>query len=161
MDIRNWPLGRIMQLPDSCFGRRWLVGIKQHETAVAFVWDICEAALPEMVVLWHLNLHMTGEIAALCTVSLALGDVLPTSQAQFAQFEQLFRNVGEIAGGISRISLGTISGQVNWPMRQCVRAAGRRVVGEFSITAAAESTMEAVLTISSVPTEIPDCLLSV
>ncbi|GAI86378.1 unnamed protein product, partial [marine sediment metagenome] len=23
MDIRNWSLDQVMQLPDGCFGRRW------------------------------------------------------------------------------------------------------------------------------------------
>ncbi len=53
MDIRNWPLSQIMQLPDAAFGRRWPVGLAYAFAGAGAEFDISEAALPERFVIWE------------------------------------------------------------------------------------------------------------
>ncbi|GAH72945.1 unnamed protein product, partial [marine sediment metagenome] len=56
MDVRNWPADRIMQLPDHCFGRRWLVSVIGARSEIGPAFDISEAGLPEWTVIWNLTL---------------------------------------------------------------------------------------------------------
>ncbi|GAH51986.1 unnamed protein product, partial [marine sediment metagenome] len=52
-------------------------------------------------------------------------------------------------------------GQYAVPMRKLVRTGGRRLVGRFYMGATGQQYATVILTVSSVPTEVPDCLLSV
>ncbi len=80
MDIRNWPLDRIMQLPDHCFGRRWPITLLTPVVQTVTYYDISEMALPEKCVIWELVFYGYGVLGGELTGwSFALGDVLPTT----------------------------------------------------------------------------------
>ena len=64
MDIRNWPMNRIMQLPDCCFSRRWPVGVSWLGEAVSVGYDISEAGLPERCVIWEAGFVLLALAAA-------------------------------------------------------------------------------------------------
>lgn len=92
--------------------------------------------------------------------SLALGVQLPVADAQFDAMEPLFRDIGAINGSRRTVSFNRMGGAIDISMRMPVAAAGRRLVGRFEWSAASIGQMLVVLTVSSVPTEVPDCLLS-
>ncbi|MBA7611089.1 hypothetical protein ES703_18305 [subsurface metagenome] len=160
MDIRDWPMDQIMQLPDCCFGRRWPIGVSVFGDEVTTYYDISELALPERCVIWKLNLSCPMYSTAIIYTSLALGDQLPVADAQFDAMEPLFRDIGALLAGRRVVNFNRMGGAIDVSMRMPVATNGRRLVGRFEWLAAAAAQVVVVLTVSSIPTEVPDCLLS-
>ena len=160
MDIRKWGLDRIMQLPDGCFGRRWPIIFSGTVTASAIAYYISEMALPERCVIWQL-FAWTPIVGSLEPFNLnerfsyKLGDQLPNA-AIFASQEELFAAADMIVGG--ERSFYPFAGVLN--LRQPVMSSGRRItirVHNFSVITLLFCTG---IVISSVPNEVPDCLVS-
>ncbi len=160
MDIRNWPVDRIMQLPDWCFGRRWPVGLQFTTPDANPVFDICEAALPEVCILWEVSLFVSGLPGITVGFTLALGDQLPADDAAFNVCELLFPGVESPEGIRGEIEKLTDSGPPAFQIRQPVATAGRRIVGRAIRILGEALAAQAVIIVSSVPTEVPDWLIS-
>lgn len=161
MNIRDWPMGRIMQLPDNCFGQRWPVYVGSRTEASIPVYDISEAGLPERCVIWSLHAMSIGLSLSFVNITLALGDALPTIAAEFNANETLFRDLGVQVGVLRELRLvpSNLFGPV--PMRKYIAAAGRRLICRFDPASATLTVCHVVVVVSAVPTEVPDCLLSV
>jgi len=161
MDIRNWPLGQIMQLPDHCFGRKFPIILSNYSDNGVAHYAISEIGLPETCVLWEVWFYsivgdpgFEGNRGG--TVSVKLGDQLPATAAEFAALEDFFPEADEIVAGarVLRVSL-------NLKLRKPYAAAGRRIIARFTGQALSKADMVLGLVFSSIPTEVPDCLLSV
>jgi len=159
MNISQWPISKIMQLPDHCFGRRHLVSVTKLHIGASAGWDISELALPEIMVIWELILSSDGGENGLVLMRLALGDQLPTSVAQMTALEPLFNGFGLQGLGPRTIRFTGRRDYTIRNLRMPVRTSGRRLVLE-NIPPPAETYMcSAGIVISSIPKEIPDCLL--
>jgi len=161
MDVSKWGLGRIMQLPDHCFGSRWPVGLAVVGSPAAGVFDITELALPEVCVIWELSAwYDTAELGQMY-FELRLGDMVPTTWAEFQLNELLFRGVryGPGVNGYFHITSMT---SIDWRnLKMPVQSAGRRVILGVPAGVAIATRIQVVITVSSIPREVPDCLLSV
>lgn len=158
MDIRNWPLGRIMQLPDNCFGRRWPIGLYGTLTDADAAFDIAEFALPERTVIWEVSLVHCGGLGMSVDVAFALGDHLPASDAEFNVMESLCSGIISSNGRRGHFEIPSIA-QITYSMlRIPVAVSGRRIVARFIRGPGAAANAAAVITISSIPNEVPDCL---
>jgi len=160
MDIRNWSLDKIMQLPDSCFGRRWPIVMRIQGHAIQPVFTLTPAALPERCVVWELYASVSKVSATVGQFGLRLGDVVPTTEAEFGELELL---LGQFRG--------TTLADASWALsfyqaiqlqniRVPVLSAGRRIVLGLEATQFASEDIEVIVVISSIPTEVLDCLLS-
>lgn len=160
MDIRSWPLDRIMQLPDHCFGRRWPVGVGFYTGAGISFFDISEAALPERCVIWGLafaaELPSTGDH---CTFSFSLGDILPTTLAEFNAFDVLFRDFGYTVTLRRAFTISYGNGFVWVPLRYNLESGGKRLV-TYIVRSTPSVLPWAAIVVSSVPTEVPDWMIS-
>ncbi|MBA7532988.1 hypothetical protein ES705_25223 [subsurface metagenome] len=160
MDIRNWPIDKIMQLPDCCFGRRWEIIIGHRFIAPAVEYRISDMALPDVCVLWELQIwhHELTAAAAVIQIysSIALGDHLPATMAEVALMEQLMPGCLEVVAGVNVIR-GTLH-IVN--IRKPIAAQGRRVVAAMTSVMAGLFDASIVLVFSSIPKEVPDWLIS-
>lgn len=161
MDIRNWPLGRIMQLPDHCFGRRWAVSVAQANEASQTNYDISEVALPDVGVMWEVGIYGFGAIGQLCTIRLAIGDQLPAAAAEMDRLEPLIMGLGFQGADPRRIRLQWATPMVAVDLRMPIQAQGRRLVMEVVTDAGQVMDVICVIVVSGVPTEVPNCLLSV
>lgn len=160
MDIRNWGLNRIMQLPDSCFGRRFAVYCHARGTTGNPAWDIAEIALPETVVLWELQLLSSYPAWDVYNSRLALGDRLPIATAEMDVLEPLIHGMG-ITGAEPRTIPAFFQHQIHLrQLRQPIRTAGRRLVLEVTPAPAKSAGLSAVCVFSGIPTEAPDWLVS-
>ncbi len=161
MDIRNWPLGRIMQLPDHCFGRRFVISCLIEGSDAAPVWDISEMALPEWAVLWELVVWCREGGGAVSSLRLGLGDQLPTSAAMMGTLEPLIPGLGITGIEPRSILLGYFIDPRFQNIRFPIHSVGRRLVIEVSSVATKTPFVGVGIVISSIPKEVPDCLLSV
>ena len=161
MDIRNWSLDQLMMLPDHCFGSRWPIGLSLIGAPIQPVFDISEMALPERCVIWELAALYHLGILGSAEFELRLGDQLPASWAAFQEYELLFKGIRYMATATSLIYLTSMT-SVNWQnFKMPVQASGRRVILGVNTGVAAAGKLQVALTVSSVPREVPDCLLSV
>ena len=160
MDVRNWPMDRIMQLPDCCFGRRWPVVITTVQSGGGASYGISMQALPEWVVLWELRTWSKPTTAAADANQmhwyLRLGDFLPVNMVQLNAMERVFPSAGYFATDRWRFY-----GPTHWVrLRMPIHAIGRRFVALLNNDLASNAYLSMELTISSMPTEVPDWMIS-
>ena len=157
MDIRDWPLDRIMQLPDCCFGRRWLVCAEKLISVAGPLWDIGEVALPDVCVLWNLSIDGYNIDTVVHHYRLALGDHLPAAAAEMDALEPLIMGLGVQGAEPRQIEVRPGYSSVNLPIRDLRQAQGRRLVLEVSAAALKAVSVRAIVTVSSIPKEVSDC----
>ncbi|MBA7480460.1 hypothetical protein ES705_26888 [subsurface metagenome] len=161
MDIRNWGIGQIMQLPDCCFGRRFSVCCAAQSVDAAVVFDISEIAFPETFVLWEVVItnNMTGVVLLLASVRLALGDQIPLNVGTMDVLDPLVPGLG-LQGREPRYIVGLGSSNI-FHMRNPICARGRRLVMMIESHVERDVHVQVVCEVSSIPTEVPDWLCSV
>lgn len=160
MDIRNWPIDRIMQLPDCCFGRRWPVGVYATAVEIGTYYDISEAGLGDRCVVWQVSYISASSFGGAAIYALSLGDVLPVNDAQFDALDPIFSDVGRRIPARRGVDVGETGQIITLPLRYPVQAQGRRLVGRFEIISAPTTYAQMILVISSFPTEVPEWLIS-
>ncbi len=161
MDIRRWPFDQIMQLPDCCFGRRWPIYFGGETLSSAATYHISEMGLPERCVLWDIFFDSEGypttdEVGTPPNISIALGDQLPENAAMFGALETLIPESDTIIGGLNVLIKG-----MKLSLRKPVFTSGRRVAVQIVGSDGTSGFWSLGLVFSSVPNEVPDCLLSV
>jgi len=157
MNISQWPLGKIMQLPDHCFGRRYLISCSLSVKEVVIHWDISELAFPEVCVVWELVLQGTSSTPTLDIFRLALGDQLPTTVAMMDGLEPVFNGLGLTGPGPRGIWVPTANGVAFTKLRMPLRTAGRRLVLELGPGQVERVSVICGLVVSAIPKDIPSC----
>lgn len=160
MRIDNWPLERIMRLPDWCFGQRWPIGLHIQADEIGSSWDISELALPEMCVLWELTFWSLALLNMDSRFRLALGHQLPTAVAQMNDNEPLIHGVGINGAEPRQMIAQGYSAVASRRLRKVIAGAGRKVILELTIATAVQQDIQLVMVFSSVPREVPDWLIS-
>lgn len=158
MDISRWPLDKIMQLPDHCFGRKWWVGTYVGTTADAPNYFLIEESVPDIFILWDVLIATAGHTAGTHTnVTFRLCAQAPTG-ANIKTFRRLLRNFS------TRIQMYDLHlppmGLVHvGPMRNVINAGNDRIGGAFKIVAETANCEGVVAClISGIPRDIPDYL---
>ena len=160
MNIQNWGIGQIMQLPDHLFGRRFLVSCSLDMLVASRDYDISEVALPELCVIWELHILATGTFNEFCRLRIALGDQLPAAVAVFNALDPLFMGLG-LQGPEPRYTRVDIQRSKRLSrLRMPVAANGRRLVIEGETDEAVSCGVQVELVVSGVPKEVPDWLYS-
>ena len=160
MDISKWPIDKIMQLPDHCFGRKFVVSCAIRVVPEATVWDISEIALPNVFVLWQLQIYPYGFTTADSRLRIALGDKLPTSETTMNGYIPLISDLGMGGTKPRRIYLFQRTGTFILFMRMPISAQGKRLVIEGHAEADANANVSVQIVVSAIPKEIPEWLLS-
>ncbi|GAH72580.1 unnamed protein product [marine sediment metagenome] len=160
MDVSSWPLDRIMQLPDWCFGKRWWIGEYLGTAAGELVYNTVHDRLPDRFVLWSMFVQGTDWNAGTginLTVKLAEraydGD-------SFWHADRLFHQIAS-EQYVYEFFL-TMKGMFYLPyIRSVHESKNNRICVAFKIRAQ-ETPCENQIAflISSVPREVPDWLIS-
>ena len=160
MNIEDWPMNEIMQLPDEVFGRRWPYSMSDLDFDIIKSYTIHETKLPEWIVVWECYLVVTREIPSTADMSLALGMNLPTSDAEFEELEKLFPYwYGSTAGR------GWVTVPGTAPVRMekgkvLIHSAGRRLILGCQRVVGTATGSIVTLTLSGVPKDLPRWLKS-
>lgn len=155
MNISDWPMSRIMQLPDEAFGRRFPIGIEARPAKFGRMWFISDLSLPEYTVFWELVIHSWFPEKSRFELRMALGDSVPTTQDEMTAFEPLFADFGD-RSAIPKVFQS--EGNMVYSLRRLrypVRTSGRRLVVEMRNSAAEESMVGVMVVVSSIPKDIP------
>jgi hypothetical protein len=160
MDIRDWPLDMVMQLPDCCFGRRWSYAYGQEVQEDASAFQLITSALPERFVVWERHQWYAAPLGAGMNddeffVQWLLTDDVPTTVAEAATRRILFEtDVLAVQG------LRCFSGWLHLDrLRMPVQSGGQGLVLAMVSGGSDNATIGAGIVVSSVPKEVPDWLL--
>lgn len=161
MDVRNWGIDQILMLPDHCLSRRFVVSCTLESEGDETLFDISEMALPDKTIVHELIIYGSGGFGKSGIVRLALGDQLPANVGMMSALEPVFRGLG-LQGSDPR-PLTIIAGSAFrlTRLKMFLPAQGRKLVMEMVVGASMIIEITAAITVSTVPTEIPDCLLSI
>ena len=160
MDISKWPIDKIMQLPDWCFGRRWVVFASRIANGAVTNWDMSELTFPNKGVIWQVNIH-----PVMCTYftlyyRLALGFQLPTTTAQMDLLSPLLNGFGEQGAEPRKIRAYSNCGAFDLRMRNPMDFQGKRLILQVTGVAEKQALINVAVVVSSLPKEIPDWLSS-
>lgn len=160
MDIRNWPINKVMQLPDWCFGRRWPVSVAVTLTGAAAVFDRSDPQLPDRFVVWEVVVMMPWTASCSIEVALATGIELPPNTATFDQLPLLMPHIRSIAGTPGAIDVNYLFLMSVVKVRIPVENSGGHLIGRFIRTVGSSIGGQAIITISAIPKEGPDWIIS-
>ena len=160
MNIDNWPMHRIMQLPDWCFGRKFVVSCCVHAGAGATDWDISEITLPENFVVWQIKIMQFAVVDTVSSIRIALGDQLPTAAKMMDALEPLIYGLGLQGAEPRQIDVSPRSTLFSLDLRLPIAAQGKRLILEATGAPASSNYTTIAVVISSLPKEVPDWLLS-
>jgi len=160
MNISNWPTGRIMQLPDEVFGRRWPV-ITSRSIAIGLTDEwMCKTRIPNKMVIWEMIINAWVDYEDLNWMKFAFGNHEPANDAEFDAFERIFEGDLDNAteeGAIYMPKMQTVRMQMRMPEEPN----GNRFCFQASNTSTTNTMQIAVgIVISSMPTEVPDWIIS-
>jgi len=160
MDIRNWPMERVMQLPDWCFGRRWLIS-RNGATAVNVTnYWLSQETFAEKGVIWALFVNAnTTDVKNRLNIGLAYADVAPVDNATFMAKEPVFPGLRE-PNTVADLCIDSqqctywadLRKQSTPPARRLAICTAAFGIGTVNFTIG--------LVVSGVPKEAPDWLIS-
>ena len=160
MRIDDWPLERIMRLPDWCFGQRWPVGLYAATDAIGSVWDMAEIPLPDRCVLWEFTCYTSLIMNADTVFKVAIGHQMPTTAVQMNLLEPLMPGVG-VQGTSPRPIHGNAYALISVTrLKKVIESAGRKVILQLTLGTALEQDLQVIMVFSSLPREVPDWLIS-
>lgn len=160
MRIDNWPMDRIMRLPDWCFGRRWFVGAYQGGTLGVIHLNMTEEELPDKFVVWGAMFScMSPNCLQALRCTIRLGSRVPVNVAEALSLDRVFKGMSSV----------TIVYEFHVPQngmvwmgaeRVLIESAGRRVVIVTNGDGAIDYEATVSVLISALPKEVPDWLTS-
>lgn len=160
MDVSKWPLDKIMQLPDCCFGRRWWIGTYIGTAGGALTYFTIEERLPDRFVIWSMLVQgcdWTAGTGIDLTIRLAYKGF---DNDSFWKARRLFHQIA-----LEELTYDFyLTTKNNFYMPYCRsvhESQGLRICGAYKIrneTATCENQI--ALLISAVPREVPDWLFS-
>lgn len=160
MNIDNWPMDRIMRLPDWCFGRRWFVGTYCGEAGGGVAYFTCQESLPDKFVVWGVLFCARNPAPVnVMRVTIRLGDHTPVSGADAMTMERLFKGIS--TPGIL-YEFYSSQWDLSWNVieRILIETAGRRIQVVTNGDQANAYEMTVAVLISALPKEVPDWLSS-
>lgn len=159
MRIDNWPLDRIMRLPDWCFGRRWWVGEYMGSTQGRAYYRIGDEELPDKFVVWGVLISARSPVCLeALRLTMRLGTILPAAPAEVNGMDRIFEGIS-----IHTITYEFYVNQNGVTWINCERiiheSGGRRLVLISNGDQTIAYEMTAGMLISSMPKEVPDWLI--
>ena len=156
MDISKWPLYKIMQLPDWCFGNRWWVGVNIGTALAEAVPFIIDESVPDVFVLWDvIVLSAEAPEQTRTDLTIRLCPQMPTT-ANVRDFKRLLKGLSKPLEYYELQLPSDIAVHIG-PMRNMVEAGNDRIGGIFKrIGATATQQAQVGCLISGIPREIPD-----
>ena len=156
MDISKWPIEKVMQLPDSAFGTRFVLSFSQTVPGFIFKWGLSELSFPDRAVIYSLAIIVQSPVDRDVGVRISLGLELPRTIEQFDTLPSLLPNFGIVSGGRLTIPFITAANYRLDFLRQPVLAQGKKLAVELSSPSSGTSLVSVFVVVAAIPDEVPD-----
>lgn len=160
IDIRNWPIDQIMQLPDEAFGQKWqIITNEQVAGGATDVWMASEK-VPDTIVLWEIRVHGIRTSIPAGGFKFAIADQIPADEDAFDLGERIFKGSLDNTVEEGMINYGNPDSALVIPMRKHVVMGGKRFTVWFKNTAGNVNETTVMFLISSIPRSLGEWMLS-
>jgi hypothetical protein len=162
MDLAALTDAQIMQLPDFCFGRKWLISLGSRADVAGTFHFLSPTVLPVKTIIWGLwVVSSASAIASNGRLDIALGTVVPVNDAAFQLLDKMFPDLLGETGMPGTMVYGGIGYQIHVPLKKLIEPAGRRMVLQLNIFGAGNVTTNVGIVVSGIPTRIPEWMVSI
>jgi len=160
MDISRWPLDKIMELPDWCFGQQWWIGDSVGTSAATTTYFYFTDMPPDVFVVWDIIVSPGGIVAGTrLDVTLCLCAEAPKDQ-NIRTMTRLLRNFGTNGAFYDMHLPPNVLTHVG-PMKTVVEAQNNGIGGALKIpTETADLESSIAVLVSAIPKEVPDWVVS-
>lgn len=160
MDISNWGIGQIMQLPDHLFGRRFVVCTRHAFVGIGSNFEISVMAFPERMVIWEIFAQCSPEAGNLTRWRMCFGDEVPANDAAMSLLEPVLP--GMVTGTVNPGSMTTHEETILalTRLRSYRETGGKRLVSGCYAGLNVDMDVNIYITVSGVPREVPDWMIS-
>lgn len=160
MDIRKWPMSRIMQLPDCAFGRRWPIGIKRTIPGNQTQYHIIRQDLPDKLLLWAFNVNVkTATNTGGIVVGVRLASSAAATDEEFQRGERIFKAIEpESLNYDTRVGSGSALAWTN--LKMIIETANQQISLRLQEQDNISTRVTVVFTVSTIPKEVPDWMCS-
>jgi len=156
MRIDNWPMDRIMRLPDWCFGRRWWVGVYCGEVGGGVAYFMAEENLPDKFVVWSVLINSRQPLVSeALRVTMRLGDHIPLSAAEAITMERVMKGVSTPTIVYELFCAPNCNTYIQ-DLRHLIESAGRKLCVVSNGDQVHPYQVTVGMMITSVPREVPD-----
>ena len=164
MNIQNWGIGQILQLPDHAFGRQYPIWVARISASGGAGRDISEIGFPNVAVVWGFGWWVwtpyTEANKAEARIKLGLANDLPATAAAMDRLQPLFPGLGDHGAALRDIYIGDAGSSMWIPMRTVLNAQGQKLVIEVDAASNTDVRVMVCVVVSSVPREVPDWMIS-
>lgn len=155
IDIRNWPLDKIMQLPDWVFGAKFYNGHFGNQVGGGSTYYKFPTPLPDRIVLWDIIGSVAPETGVTYVLAgWGLGSEVPTA-ATWRRGDRLLANFVQINEAFD-ISMPVGNIMHLGPVRLPIVTGKRHITANYSSQGGNEPEIHVTAVISAIPNEIPD-----
>lgn len=160
MNTTQWPCDKVLRLPDWCFGRRWLIGLKETLAGAGIAYHIMNNRLPDVCVLWEFEINCkspanTGGIV----VGVRLNSQVPVSDPTFQTGDRIFPNLESPSQNYQfRVSTGGPLSLTR--LKMPIVTANRFLTFRIQEQDGLNMRVNVLFVISSLPKEVPDWVVS-
>ena len=152
---------QIMQLPDHCFGERFVCSTYFNEDTAGYYPDISPIVLPPKCVLWEIDIW-TAQIGDKSNyIRLSLGYALPGNEAAFLLEQPLIEDLGDVAPILRGIFLATTEHSPRMHMKQLIETGGKRFLTMCKLSSSGDTRLQISAVFSAIPTRVPDWMVSI
>ena len=160
MDVRGWPVERILQLPDWVFGRSYILSCVCKISGIGITFDISELLLPNLCVVWYVKIWGWYTTGYQSYVRIGLGHFLPSTEAEFMKLKPIVHGLGITGAEPRQIHIWRDQPSLDLQMRMPLDSGGNKVCMMANALTAEFGYARLAVCVSAFPEEVPDWLIS-
>lgn len=161
MNVADLTDVQIMQLPDFCFGERFVCSTYYVEDTVGYYEDISPIVLPDKCVLWEIDLWFSKNGNVSNYLRMSLGYALPGNEAAFLLEQPLIEELGHVAPTLRGIFTPLEEHHQSMHMKQLLTTGGKRFLTMFKVSSGGDSRLQISAVFSGIPLRVPDWMISI
>lgn len=160
MNIENWSIEKKMQLPEWCYGTKYVISAAARILGVGPEYDISELSFPDVAVIWQVAIThvISNSFDNYFRVGLAMQ--IPTTAAEMNQSMELLPGYGTKGSKPRIMNSYSPHKHEKFECKIPIKPQGRKLVVEVVAVATKEIAIRMAVVVSSIPKEVPDWVVS-
>lgn len=160
MNVRNWPLGALMQLPDCCFGPRWPIGVDMSLAGAAIAVQMSVGVFPDKAVIWEVLLDSDCKEVGHFYLLMAFADHENYTIGEVYTLPPVLRGLYRRGEPNGLFEFDTYARIALRNLKMPVETQNKHLLVVLRNIDQITTRLRVWITVSSVPTEVPDWMIS-
>lgn len=147
-----------MQMPDYCFGEQFPVCCNAYADSGADAFALSEIALPDVCVLWQMNIYPHYVSHHNEYIRLGLAETIPKDETEFMTLSPLIPGFGMQDDEPRKIRMLNHAGLLGVKMRKVIETQGKKLALMAHSLADNSCRLHVIIVVSRIPEELPNWL---